>query len=193
MRSQADVIGFQESSAAHAEQIAQTLGWYHASGTSSGAPQIISRYPIIETLQAGIATGARIRLSSNPLREVIVFNIHLDYQYYGPYAAQRSGATVANVLAEENRSARLPQTRAALSAMASILNGANSTPVFLVGDFNVPSHLDWTNATASSHYGIGSLAWPTSVAVAQAGLIDSFRVAYPNPSSVPSNTWSPIL
>lgn len=191
VRSQADVIGLQESSPSQAQQIAQTLGWYYANN-AQGSTQIVSRYPIVESAQTGVAAKARIRLSSNPLKEIIVYNVHLDYQFYGPYAAQLAGASPASVLAEENRSQRLTQIRAVLSAMNSDLNRADVTPVFLTGDFNVPSHLDWTTTTASTHNNLGYVAWPTTLAVANAGLVDSFRAIYPNPASVPGNTWSSI-
>lgn len=191
VRANIDVIGLQESSAAQAQQIAQTLGWYYANN-AQGSTQIVSRYPIVESSQTGVAAKARIRLSSNPLKEIIIYNVHLDYQYYGPYAAQRAGATASSVLSEENRSLRVTQIQSVLSSMNSDLNRTNVTPVFLTGDFNVPSHLDWTSTTASAHNNVGYVAWPTSVAVANAGLVDSFRAAYPNPVSVPGNTWSSI-
>ena len=191
VRSNADILGLQESSPAQAQQIAQTLGWYYA-GSAQGSTQIVSRYPIVESSQSGVAAKARIRLASNPLKEIIVYNVHLDYQHYGPYAAQLSGATVSSVLAEENRSKRHTQMLAVLSAMNADLGRTHTTPVFLTGDFNVPSHLDWTSATASTHNNVGNVAWPTSVAVVNAGLADSFRVAHPNPVSVPGNTWSSI-
>lgn len=191
VRSNVDVIGLQESSTAQAQQIAQVLGWHYATN-AQGSTQIVSRYPITESSQTGVAAKARIRLSSNPLKEIIIYNVHLDYQYYGPYAAQQAGATASSVLTEENRSQRRAQIQAAISSMTADLNRANITPVFLTGDFNVPSHLDWTTATASTHNNVGSVAWPTSVAVANAGLTDSFRVVYPNPVAVPGNTWSSI-
>lgn len=191
VRSNADILGLQESSTAQAQQIAQALGWYY-SNNAQGSTQIVSRYPIVESSQTGKAAKARIRLSSNPLKEIVVYNVHIDYQYYGPYAAQRAGATASSILAEENRSLRLPQIQSVISAMNSDLGNANVRPVFLTGDFNVPSHLDWTNSTASSHYNVGYVPWPTSIAVANGGLTDSFRVVYPNPVSVPGNTWSSI-
>lgn len=191
VRANIDVIGLQESSTAQAQQIAQTLGWYYANN-AQGSTQIVSRYPIVESSQTGVAAKARIRLSSNPLKEIIIYNVHLDYQYYGPYAAQRAGATASSVLTEENRSQRHVQIQSVLSSMNADLGRANVTPVFLTGDFNVPSHLDWTNTTASTHNNVGYVAWPTSVAVANAGLVDSFRTVYPNPVSVPGNTWSSI-
>jgi endonuclease/exonuclease/phosphatase family metal-dependent hydrolase len=79
-----------------------------------------------------------------------------------------------------------------MSGMSANLANANTTPVFLTGDFNAPSDLDWTNATASSHGGVGYVAFPASIACRNAGLIDSFRAIYPNPASHPGNTWSPL-
>jgi hypothetical protein len=63
----------------------------------------------------------------------------------------------------------------------------------LLGDFNVPSHLDWTAATAAKRNGVGKVIWPTSDAVAKAGFIDSYRQIHPNPLTKPGDTWSPVF
>ena len=120
VRSNADIIGLQESSPAQAQQIAQALGWYYATN-AQGSTQIVSRYPITASSQTGIAAKARIRLSSNPLKEITLYNVHADYLYYGPYASQRAGATASSVLAEENRSQRLAQIQLVVSSMSSDL------------------------------------------------------------------------
>jgi endonuclease/exonuclease/phosphatase family metal-dependent hydrolase len=194
-----DIIGTQEtvdnasgSNAYRVQTIADELGWYY-SPTGSGDSGIASRYPITATYTAanGVAKGARIRLCSQPLREVVVFNTHLDYLHYGPYEAKRAGSTNATVLTEELASQRDEQIAAILSGMSSHLSGANTVPVFLTGDFNCPSHLDWTAANSSAHYG-KVVQWPVTVAVANAGMTDSFRQVYPNPVAQPAITWSPI-
>ena len=48
---------------------------------------------------------------------------------------------------------------------------SSGSPVFLTGDFNEPSHLDWTQAAANAglHFG-KKVDWPTSHAVVNAGL-----------------------
>lgn len=192
-----DIIGTQEtvdnvsgSNAYHVQTIANELGWYY-SPTGAGDSGIASRYPITAAYTAGIAKGVRIRLCSNPLREVVIFNTHLDHQRYGPYEAKRAGSTNASVLAEELASLRDEQIAAILSGMSGHLASANMVPVFLTGDFNCPSHLDWTSANSAAHYG-KVVAWPVTVAVANAGMIDSFRQVFPNPQSQPGITWSPI-
>ena len=47
---------------------------------------------------------------------------------------------------------------------------------FLVGDFNEPSHLDWSAeaAAAGLHFGL-AVPWPTSRTAEGAGLVDVYR------------------
>jgi exonuclease III len=121
-----------------------------------------------------------------------VFNCHLDHTFYGPYAPGPAGVTPEAVLAEEDRSQRTRQMKGMLEVMKSYLKKADETPVFLTGDFNCPSHLDWTAATASSHGCTGAVAWPVSILVTGAGFKDSFRTLHPDPVAHPGNTWSTI-
>ena len=187
----ADVIGMQEATTELAQKVADELGWFRAE-KGDGTAQIVSRFPIVDSFAIDRLTGARIRLSENPRREIVVFNCHLDFRFYGPYAARLADATPESVLAEENRSGRAPQMRAMLEVMRPFLAAADETPVFLTGDFNGPSHLDWTAATASAHANAGAVAWPASTLVTGAGMLDSFRTAHPDPVADPGNTWSTI-
>lgn len=187
----ADVIGLQEASPELAGKIAAELGWFRED-KSTGSAQIVSRYPILESVAIDRLGGALIRISENPERRIFLFNCHLDYQFYGPYAALKSGATAETVLLEENRSKRAPQMKAMLEFMKSRLDAADTLPIFLTGDFNCPSHLDWTAATADAHGHVGAVAWPPSTQVIAAGMIDSFRVSHPDPAKEPGFTWSSI-
>ncbi len=196
----ADIIGMQESTdnvsgsgVYQPQKIASDLGWFYRSNIS-GSLGLFSRYPITDqTLAAGIARGIKVKLTESPQQEVILMNCHLDYTDYGPYAAQISGATEASVLAEETTSDRDEQITAIMNGMSAILNNADSIPVFLTGDFNAPSHLDWVPATAAAHGGVESVAWPTSTAVINAGMKDSYRMIHTNPAAMPGNTWSPTF
>lgn len=64
-------------------------------------------------------------------------------------------------------------------------------PVFVVGDFNEPSHLDWTEAAAKSGRHPMKVAYPNSLAMTKAGFIDSYRSIYPDEMKRPGFTWSP--
>ncbi|MFI6476871.1 endonuclease/exonuclease/phosphatase family protein [Nonomuraea sp. NPDC050663] len=183
-----DVVGLQETSGTAAKALGEALGWdYHQ---SSGSVGVISRYPITaRTAPNGLpVVGTRVDLGG---RQLSLWSAHLGYTPYGPYDACFGKMTVEQLLAQEARSGRTAQVEGVVRAMAGDLEAAGGgTPVLLTGDFNAPSHLDWTRETARCGY--AHVPWPTSVLPEQAGLRDSFRVAHPDPVAEPGVTWSPI-
>lgn len=189
-----DVVGFQESYATSAQELATLLGWhYYQAGYSVG---LVSRYPIVaqDSYSSGgtmYGAGVRVRLDSKYPKDIVLWTAHLHYDPYGPYDACDSHLTVEQILRREHESGRPRQIAGILDKLAGDLANAPTTPVFLVGDFNTPSHLDWTAATKQAHCGY-EIAWPVTVEVAQAGLTDSYRAARPDPARDPGNTWSPI-
>lgn len=62
--------------------------------------------------------------------------------------------------------------------------------IFLGGDLNEPSGLDWTEATASTadHRGV-VIDWPTIRILHDAGLVDTYREIYPDPLEYPGYTY----
>ncbi|GAA4251921.1 endonuclease/exonuclease/phosphatase family protein [Dactylosporangium darangshiense] len=179
-----DVVGIQENNGA-AQGLAAALGWsYHQNADVT----VLSRYPITATTPtvAGSAVAAKIDLGSRTLR---LWSAHLGYTPYGPYDACFGHMTVQQLLARESSAGRTGQINDIVAAMSGDLAAAATTPVLLTGDFNAPSHLDWT--ASNSRCGHGAVPWPTSTAPAGAGLTDSYRQAHPNPALDPGNTWSP--
>ncbi|WP_433260940.1 endonuclease/exonuclease/phosphatase family protein [Actinosynnema sp. CS-041913] len=192
LRSDVDVVGLQETSATSTRELAEALGWdYHQAGTDLG---VISRYPIVERRQpvAGgpLSVATKVRVRADERQEVVVWNVHLGHNPYGPYDACFGRMTEEQLLANEERSGRTPQIEAVLREMRPDLAAAWRTPVLLVGDFNAPSHLDWTATTRRCGY--GDVPWPTSVLPLRASLRDSYRVANRNPVTAPGATWSPV-
>jgi HAD superfamily hydrolase (TIGR01509 family) len=188
-----DIVGLQETHHTATRELAEALGWHHhQAGANLG---ILSRHPIVETLgdpDPGFygGAGARIRLDSGD--EVVLWTAHLNYTPYGPYEACFDRRPVSELLEHETASGRLGQIRDVLHAMAGDLAACHTTPVLLVGDFNVPSHLDWTEPAAPLHGGYGPVAWPVTAAAEAVGLRDSYRVAHPDPVRDPGRTWSPV-
>lgn len=189
----ADVVGFQESGPDVAMRAAEMLGWYYVP-PGNGWGRMISRYPVAQPLPSGGgAQGGRLRLCANPTQEIIVYNGYHSANHSSLTAAGKNGATAESVLAEEMRSSRPEDTKAMLGLLAPFLANADTVPVFLTGDFNTSSHLDWTAATADRHNGIGAVEWPGSIAIAAAGMKDSFRAVHPDPVAVPGITWTPLF
>jgi hypothetical protein len=149
--------------------------------------------PIVATSNVGAAVHVRIALDGTR-QQINVWSAHLTAYPYGPYAAcnMESGYGPGDIMKAEEKSGRVGQIKQIITAMSSQIAAAGSIPVFLMGDFNAPSHLDWVSGHKGKNCGITSFQWPTSKVPTDAGLIDSFRVLHPNPISVEGNTWSPI-
>ncbi|VDK76693.1 unnamed protein product [Cylicostephanus goldi] len=71
------------------------------------------------------------------------------------------------------------------------LNDSDLVPFVLAGDFNSPSHLDWTSETRKDHGG-WVIDWPATKIAEDAGLQDSFRILHPSVIDEPGNTWSTV-
>ncbi|MGH3011691.1 MAG: endonuclease/exonuclease/phosphatase family protein [Gaiellaceae bacterium] len=133
----ADVIGLEE--AEHStRRIARALGWF-----TSERLQVVSRYRLIDP-PAG--SGVFIYVELGPGRVVAIANAHLPSTPYGPYRV-RDGAT-PQALDSLERRIRLPAAQEHLNVLPALVS--DGIPVFLTGDFNSPSHLDWTPAPPPS-------------------------------------------
>ena len=175
----ADIVGLQEGTANECV-LADMLGWY-----CEPRLQLISRFPLIDPPGAnGVYALAEVA----PGRFVAISNVHLPSDPYGPYWV-RDGEPRAAVLALE-RSTRLPAIQRQLDVLPDL--ATSGVPVFLTGDFNSPSHLDWTPAVDAVRDEVRyPVVWPVSEALADAGFRDSYREVHPDPVAVPGFTWTP--
>ncbi|HKB08384.1 MAG TPA: endonuclease/exonuclease/phosphatase family protein, partial [Candidatus Polarisedimenticolia bacterium] len=174
-----DVVGIEEGER-NAVTIASALGWF-----VSERMQVISRYPLIDP-PGGDSTYIFVQLG--PGRIAALMNVHLPADPYGPYLV-RDGATADEVRALEV-SLRLPALKDQLRVLPGL--ASRGIPVFLTGDFNSPSHLDWTAEVAAVREVVRyPFAWPVGVALANAGFVDSYRMVHPDPVAVPGFTWTP--
>jgi hypothetical protein len=117
---------------------------------------------------------------------VAVANVHLPSDPYGEDWI-REGRSADEVVALERR-VRLPAIQPFLEALRPL--AADGIPVFLAGDFNSPSHHDWTAAAISRwpqrRY---SLEWPVAKAIEAAGFRDAYRQRHSDPLEDPGFTW----
>ena len=172
--SNADVIGIQEPEG-NLRRLAAAARYAHVDTRRN----LISRFPIFD---GDLHAWVMVR----PGEVVAVANTHLSSDLYGPESV-RDGAALDAVLADEERS-RIPETRLLLK----LADLPASTPIFLTGDFNTPSHRDWTAQMQSRRpeairY---PLAWPVTRMLENAGFRDSFREIFPDPAQRPGFTWT---
>ena len=176
-RLDADVVGVLESYE-RLPEIARRTG-YPYYNTSL---QLLSKYPILE---ASGADGLYGLVEVEPGYVLPFFNVHLDYVEWGPRAL-RNGASVASVIKSENR-VRTSAMEQPIAAMGELIE--DGEPVFLTGDFNQPSSLDYTADTVGTREGIEEpVAWPVSEELIDLGFRDTYRETHPDPVADPGIT-----
>lgn len=193
----ADIIGLQETHGLQKDgagrdngrKLAELLGWsYLDQGERTG---ILSRFPIVTNTPG--KSGAAVRLPSG--RPVWVFNVHLAHAPYQPYQLLKipyAEAPFISTAAEAVMAAlkaRGSQIQRALEELEPVI--ATGAPVFLTGDFNEPSHLDWSPRAAAAGLCPVAVDYPSTRAVSKAGLRDTYRTIYPDEVQKRGNTWTP--
>ena len=176
-RVDADVVGVLESYN-RLPEIAERTGYPYYNVSL----QLLSKYPIHEP-SGGDGLYALIEVQ--PGYVIPFFNDHLDYVEWGPRAL-RNGASVKSVIETENevRTSALAKPLAAMTKLTE-----QGYPVFLTGDFNEPSSLDYTKETVGSREGIHQpVPWPVSKALFEIGFRDTYREEHPNPLKEPGIT-----
>ncbi|MGH2680146.1 MAG: endonuclease/exonuclease/phosphatase family protein [Actinomycetota bacterium] len=174
-----DIVGLQEGTANECV-IADRLGWY-----CEPRLQLISRFPLIDPPGAN---GTYALAEVTPGRFVAMSNVHLPSDPYGPYWV-RDGEP-RNAVLDLERTTRLPAIEPQLDVLPALADAG--VPVFLTGDFNSPSHLDWTPEVNAVREEVRyPVVWPVSEALADAGFRDSYREVHPDPVAVPGFTWTP--
>lgn len=182
-----DIVGLQEMGASRGLEVATALG-YHFHQQSGSGIQILSRYPVVG--QSPSNRGAQINLA--PGQNIWLFNAHLPAYPYQPYDL-RDGILAADEQAviDAANAARGAQLTGYLDELDTLI--AEGGPVFLTGDFNEPSHLDWTQAAADATDRPFDLKveYPTSKRTVDAGMTDSFRAVRPDGVNDRAYTWTP--
>lgn len=181
--------------------INNTLG-----GTWGRAGSVYSRYLVELLAHEGRLSVARVTLPDGTT--MVVGGDHWwPGAGYGPYVLQdllrQHGAQVdAQAVEKAALATAVPhEYERPIRLLTPYLEAGE--PVILAGDFNEPSHLDWTeryarlgaDRWAGNPTGIPlrhKVAWPGSRRLAEAGFRDAYRLAKPDEVEHPGNTWTPI-
>jgi hypothetical protein len=166
-----DIIGIEEA-CGNLGQLAQKLAYpyYDTRG------HIISRFPIIDPPGAD---GTYVFIEIQPNKIIAISNVHLPSDPYGPHEL-RVGVTFEQISQLENK-LRLGALEKELQVLPELVK--SGIPVFLIGDFNVPSHLDCKQSDTTC------FPWPISIKLAKLGFRDAYRDLYPDQKLNPGFTW----
>ena len=190
----ADIVGIQETRSPRGDklvELANLLGWNHDMGNGSN---ILTRYKIVKSLVNGI----KVELDSG--REAYVFNLHLPSHPYQPYQLlgirpkwhkHKFDIEFIKTETEAIKWAKKARGREVTKLLRNIRSISDKqASVFVVGDFNEPSHLDWTARAAKAGRHPIKVEYPHSLAMTKAGFADAYRTIYSNEMENPGYTWS---
>lgn len=194
----ADIIGIQEGSAFESDgvthdympEIAAELGFnlFH----QQDGRYILSRYPIVDSTQT--RRGVKVEVAKG--QYCWMFNCHLLYIPYQPYQLNDrpygdypfiSTEEEAIRFARETRQAEVDKYKEEILACMK-----GGYPVFLTGDFNEPSCLDWTQRAAAAGLHKIKVEWPSTKTFMDIGMGDSYRAIYPDEVANPGITWNAV-
>jgi exonuclease III len=186
--------------------LAQTGKIYYR-GYIGGDVSFISKYPlengkqIFDNSDKGTIVNFDLNVQGNT---IIVSGAHLDYTYYASNLPRGynggnpnwkmiddgNGSPFPNINIDSIQAYNLRSTRdEAISQFIKSIK-SESNPVILMGDFNEPSFLDWTENTKNMFDHNGAvIAWHNSKKLNENGFIDTYREFYPNEITNPGFTW----
>lgn len=171
-----DIVMMQETYGSGA-LIADALGYYFYLASTNIS--VISKYPILETKP--VYDAFRCGVTQIQLSESQKINLASLWIHYLPAWRRDSGAegaTAEKLIAGEGKT-RHKEIKEITKLLETEIANANNIPFIIGGDFNSPSHKDWTEATKDWHNGL-VVEWPVSKVMQNAGFSDSFREINPD-------------
>ena len=195
-----DIVLLQESYDINGERgrlgewLAGELGW-HQHQAESKHLCVLTPLAIDATFLHHEWHGVGARLTDAHGRSLLAWSTWIDWRSYITHDLRDNPAISDEDLlaAEHTRSNRVQQAEAIIEHLRAAGQLASDVPLLVGGDWNCPSHLDWTADTALLYRNRRNLPLPVSTAMQSAGFMDTFRAVYPNPAQHPGITWSPMF
>lgn len=172
--------------------------YYGLPSTSTG---ILSKYPIKEQEYAYPIGHGSILKATIPFydKTIILYSAHLDYTRYACYLPRGySGTTwekIKEPIVDVDSIITVNRESFRDEAIKELIDDARKERekghfVFVGGDFNEPSYLDWTEETKNMFDHNGTVVpWDCSVILYENGFKDAYREFYPNPVTHPGFTF----
>ncbi|KAF9969361.1 hypothetical protein BGZ73_008298 [Actinomortierella ambigua] len=216
LESGADIVGLQECSkpAVHGKEGREYImpdlmkllpGWHFTDQKLDthglrGPWAIVSRWPIVEITPKGF--GAKIQLPATAMatkngfepqpRFVYFFNCHLFYFPYQPFQllkipyANQPFLETAEQAIDSCIQCRGKELDTIIQEIKTTAQAHPEVPIFLTGDFNEPSHLDWTPLAVLAGLHPMPVTWPMTRRLYEANMADLWRAHPSTPSQAAS-------
>ncbi|MBU2949305.1 endonuclease/exonuclease/phosphatase family protein [Tamlana agarivorans] len=161
---------------------------------------ILSKFPMTSSPNLDTPALSKSIVKLNETTSVAVYGAHLDYTHYACYLPRGydgitwkklpSPITDVSKILEQNKASQRDEAIAVFVEDAE-KERQNGNLVLLGGDFNEPSHLDWTIATKDLFDHNGTVVpWHNSLTLKNKNYLDAYRVKYPDPVTHPGHTWA---
>ena len=149
---------------------------------------ILSRYPITEAIKIFKPFNSGAAAIDFGSGRSMVLNVSW-LNYLPDFAAQiAEGKATPESLRAGEAATREPEIRQILEELKPFRDNAARVPLVVAGDFNVASHLDWTEENRDLHRGF-AVDWPVSRRMEEAGFTDTFRALNPDVRRNEALSW----
>lgn len=180
-------------------------GIIYKKGYTGGDVSIISKFPISKSKLIHSTQGSLARFNVNfNEKSIVVVCAHLDYTNYACYLPRGyQGGTPNWNLIDDGNGNPSPITDGPILSKYNLQSNRDeqidaflesvkneTDPVIIMGDFNEPSHLDWTENTKDmfDHNGV-IINWQSTFTLFNNGFIDAYREFFPDEVAQPGITW----
>lgn len=170
-----------------------------------GDVSLISKYPILSSKLIYSGEGSVVNFEVKlKEREIVIAGVHLDYTYYACYLPRGYNGSEPNwkmiddgngnpkPIVDSERISEYNLKSERDEQIASFLNSVKDEkrPIILMGDFNEPSHLDWTDDQKNmfDHNGV-VYEWESTKTMENGGFTDAYRAFFPDEMRNPGITW----
>ena len=179
--------------ASRAKDIAAALGYnYHEfahNTVAHWADAVISKYPFGKETPNG--NGVEINVNG---KIVVAYSHNLPDAPYGPYQLlniEYGKWPFVSTAEDAVKYAGIARGKAIASIVEDIRAEKDAAAQFVMGDFNEPSHLDWSDKAVAAKLQPLVVPWPSTKAIEDEGFVDTFRSAFPDVVAKPGMTWTP--
>ena len=173
--------------------LARELGYnfYDQVGQDKGlwANAVLSRYPIVSVTPQELGVVVRVHD-----QKILLINTHGNDFPYPPYLL--AGTPYGDTPFPKNAAEAIELSHRARDVeLERILQDIASVPdaeaILMFGDFNEPSHRDWTQRTFEAGRHPAVVEWPFTRALEEHGFVDTYRAIFPDEMAHPGYTWTP--
>lgn len=184
-KTEADLVGLQEVNQT-TKQLAEKLGMHFVQQDKRTA--LLSRFPVEEVTPSKHA----VTVTLDNGQKLSFLNVHATSFPNQPHQLIHSPKGGGPYINTEKQAVWWADKTRGREFRAMVADADKlGHPAIAVGDFNEPSHLDWTEETAAIGRHPIKVEWPGSKTFEKAGFKDSYREIHPDVIAKPGYTWTP--